>query len=234
MPLVPLVQLLVALSGSPNPAAARQTAQRDLQEAIGLFEAFEDERAATLFQALLTRSPPGQIASKAHLYLGLIAFNRFDPDEAKSEFRRALEANPANDLPPEASPKARMAFAETRRDFLAELEKGTHPSSTPRAAEIPAAATTVPAEVEQPAPSHSHAAAYVLGAVTLVLAGLAVYGGVEVLNYNSTVSAANVAPAGSRATYSADAHGPAAFWAVGWPVAAGLGAAGAVGTVLTW
>jgi hypothetical protein len=239
--ILPVVQLLVALSGPPAGAAtARPSPEVALHDAIKLFDAFQDDKAAAALRVLLKHSPPSQIASKAHLYLGLIAFNRFDPDVAKAEFRHALEINPANDLPLEASPKARTAFAEARRDFDADLAKGVAPPSPPPEA-APPAATAAPiapvaasAAVEPQQPSRSHVAAYVLGAVTLVLAGVAVYGGIEVLNYNSTVSAANSAPPGSKPTYSADAHGPASFWAVGWPVAAGLGAAGVAGTVLTW
>ena len=207
--------------------------------AVKLFEAFEDERAAAALRQLLKRAPPGNVVSKAHLYLGLIAFNHFDPDEARIEFRRALEANPANNLPPQASPKARLAFAQVRRDVEAEVETGSRAPNEgtalmPAFESVPATGTTSPQEVEQTAPAHPRVAAYLLGAATLVLAGLAVYGGVEVLNFNSTVNAANSAATGTKPTYSNDARGPASFWAVGWPLAAGLGAAGVVGTVLTW
>ena len=235
--ILPVLQLVIALSGNPTAGpAARPAPAVALREAIKLFNAFQDDKAAAALRDLLKHAPPGQVASKAHLYLGLIAFNHFDPDVAKAEFRHALEINPANDLPLEASPKARTAFAEARRDFDADLARGVQGPPPPQMA--PAAATAAPvattAAVETAPASHSHVAAYILGAATLVLAGLAVYGGVEVLNYNSTVSAANAAAPGSKPTYSADAHGPASFWAVGWPVATGLGAAGVVGTVLTW
>ena len=79
--MIPLLYVVVALSGSPGAAAARPaTAQRALDAAVRLFESFDDENAATALRALLSHAPPGQIAAKAHVYLGLIAFNRFDPE----------------------------------------------------------------------------------------------------------------------------------------------------------
>jgi hypothetical protein len=52
------------------------------------------------------------------------------------------------------------------------------------------------------------------------------------------VATGNGAGNGVKPTYNssqlASAHGPASFWAIGWPVAAGLGAAGLTGTILAW
>jgi hypothetical protein len=240
--LAPIVPFLLALSGSPPSSAAAPSPRSALREAVQLFENFEDERAAAAFKALLARAPPGEVAAEAHAYLGLIDFNAFRPDDAKVEFRRALEANSAVDLPLAASPKARLAFGQVRRDLEAEIEAGApakkRPPPAPEATGAPAFepapfAATAPA-VEQPGPSGSHTAAFILGAATLVFAGLAIYGGVEVLNYSSMVGAGQV----GAPKYSLDqlnsARGPASFWAVGWPVSAGLSAAGVVGTALTW
>jgi tetratricopeptide (TPR) repeat protein len=251
--LVPIVRILIALSGNPLTVAATQPPRSALHEAVQLFENFEDERAAAAFKALLARSPPGEIAAQAHAYLGLIAFNAFQPDEAKAEFRHALEANSAVDLPPTASPKARLAFGQVRRDLEAEIETGTrsarrsppahqpvrqpayNDAMVPAVEPAPLAATAAsPTEVEQAEPSRSHTAAYVLGGATLVLAGLAIYGGVEVLNYGSMVGAGQVGEPKYTLDQLNSARGPASFWAVGWPVAAGRAAAGVVGAALTW
>ncbi len=238
MTFLPLAQVLVALSGAPT-AAPPASMEGALDDAVQFFESFEDERAAMKFRALLARSPPGEIAARAHLYLGLIAFDDIKPDLAKVEFRRALEANPAIDVPSKASPKARLAFAAVRHALEVEMEGAASAPKSPAAERAPAAATTAPsAETAQESPSHSHTAAYVLGAVTLALAVLAVYGGIQVVNYNSMIGTGNGSGNGVVPTYTSDqiasAHGPASFWAVGWPVAAGLGAAGLTGTVLTW
>ncbi len=241
MGLLPLVQIVVVLSSPPMAAGAAPSMQGALDRAIKLFESFEDEEAGAAFAALLERSPPGEIAARAHLYLGLIAFNAFKPDLAKAEFRQALAANFAEELPQQVSPKARATFAQVRRDVMAELEGGASPKARHQAPQpAPAATTSVPdaavsgTETTAPAPTHSHTAAYMLGSATLLLAAVAVYGGVEVLNYSSMVGAGTT----SKPVYSLDqlqsAKGPASFWAVGWPVAAGLAAAGAVGTGLTW
>ncbi len=247
MTLLPVLQILAVVSGAPT-TGAPASFQAALDEAVELFDSFEDERAAMKFHALLANKLPGQIASKAHLYLGLIALNAFEPDDAKAEFRRALEANPAADLPPQASPKARLAFGEVRRDLSAEVE-GTAPgprrarnavqAAVPSRPEPAAAAAAPTAQREQEPPGHSHTAAYVIGAATVVLAALAIYGGVEVLDYNSAVSAGNsYAGTGTNPPNSwsglSSAKSSASFWAVGWPVAAGLAAAGVVGAVLTW
>ncbi len=242
---LPIVQLLVALAGGPaGGAPARSTPQAALQAAVRLFEGFKDDQAAAALRTLLARSPPASVAAKAHVYLGLIALNAGDADSAKSEFAAALRADVLVDLPPGQSPKARLAFGQVRSALVAQGEASATPTKPPEAADstalipafdtAPAAATAPAAGVEQAAPSGSHVAAYVLGAATLVLAGVAIYGGVEVHNITSTVNTANSAGAGSKPTYSNDARGPASFWAVAWPVAAGLSAAGVVGTVLTW
>jgi hypothetical protein len=240
--LVPTLQLLIALSGNPTPAAT--SPQAALRDAIHLFESFKDDKAAAALRALLAHSPPASVAAKAHIYLALIALNAANSEGARTEFASALQADFLVDLPPGQSPKARLAFGQVRSALMAQDEAGPTSPKSPKPADntalmpafdtVPPAATAPAAEVERTSPSHSHVASYVLGAATLVLAGVAIYGGVEVLDFNSTVNAGNSAAAGSKPTYSNDARGTASFWAIGWPVAAGLAAAGVVGTVLAW
>jgi hypothetical protein len=258
--------------------------QAELERGIGLFENFKDSEAAVVFRRVLTRSPPGSLAAKARLYLGLIAFNAIDPDEAKVQFRHALEANPAAELPRQASPKAKLAFDQVRRDLSKETAAAAEaPAATPweAAGAMPEAAAPAPvppvaapegvasaemltprfdaaAPAEAPSPAveatsqsgglievsapqaspSSHVASYVLIAATAVLTGVAIYGGYEVANYNSMVAAGNNAVGSGSVPYSASQigsnRGPASFWAVGWPVAACVAAAGVVGAVLTW
>jgi hypothetical protein len=222
--LAPLLQVFVALSVQQTPPVSTQ---RELDDAVQFFESFEDERAAMKFRALLLHSPPGEIAAKAHMYLGIIAFDDMKPDVAKLEFRHALEANPALDLPPKTSPKTRLAFGAVRHALEVEVEGGARA----KPARAPTAATSPPVTLNEPEPaSSSHTAGFILGGVTLVLAGVAIYGGVQVLDYNGMIG---IPPRNTLDQIQA-AHGSAAFWAVGWPVAAGLAAAGLAGTLLTW
>src|SRR5579863_2885886 len=115
-----LLPLVMALSAG-APLTYSTPTKVEFERGVTLFEDFKDSEAGAIFRRVLERSPPGFMAAKAHLYLGLIAFNALDPDEAKLEFRRALEANPAAELPSQASPKARLAFGEVRRDMAKEL-----------------------------------------------------------------------------------------------------------------
>jgi hypothetical protein len=238
--LAPLVHLAFALSGNPPVAAEPSPMERSLDDAVQFFESFDDERAALKFRALLAGSPPGEIAAKAHLYLGLIAFDNIKPDLAKLEFRRALEANPGVDVPPKTSPKARLAFAAALHNFELEMEGAAAAPKRPRMEPAPAAATAVsPAEVEGATAPRSHTAAYVLGGLTLALGAVAIYGGIDLVNYNSMVNTGNGSGGSAlRPTYTSDqlasGRGQASFWAIGWPVSAGLAAAGLVGTFLTW
>ena len=147
MNLAPLVQVALALSGSPPAAVPSAAMERTLNDALQFFESFDDERAAMKFRAVLALSPPGEIAAKAHLYLGLIAFDDIKPDLAKVEFRKALEANPGIDVPAKTSPKSRLAFAAVRHSLEVEWEGGLSAPKRQRAASAPpapAAVTTAP------------------------------------------------------------------------------------------
>ncbi len=108
---------------------ARADARPTLDEAVGLYQAMDDARAAEAFMKVLAASPPGEVAAKAHLYLGLIAFNAFHPDAARAEFMKAILANPAIDLPPGVAPKTRISFAEAHRAVARELEATDLPPS---------------------------------------------------------------------------------------------------------
>src|SRR5580700_9988254 len=108
-PLAAFATLLWGAAGAaPGPAPT-------LSAAIEAYEALDDGRAIDAFQRILAENPPREIAGKAHLYLGLLAFNSLHADLAAIEFRKAIETDPAIDLPLYSSPKATLAFAEARR-----------------------------------------------------------------------------------------------------------------------
>ena len=106
---------------------------------------FEDDRAFQIFTRLLAEGPPSGIAAKAHVYLGMIDFNRLDIDRAREEFRRAVTIDPSMEPPLTMSPKARLAFDEARRSVTAEYAKSFSPGS-------PASAAGGPSRSSSPAP----------------------------------------------------------------------------------
>lgn len=114
-------------------SAARAEAPPAIVDAVRLYEAMDDARASAALQKILLGNPPGEVAAKAHLYLGLIAFQAFHPDQARAEFRKAIEANPAIDLPPNASPKVRIAFGEARQAVARQFEAPDLAPAPPRA-----------------------------------------------------------------------------------------------------
>ncbi len=166
-----LALLLVVLTGGPTAAPApRASPQAVLQDAVTLFQNFEDQQAAVALRALLRRSPPKSVAARAHIYLALIALNASDADAAQAEFEKAVRTDVLIDLPAGQSPKAQILFAEARRQVAAA------PLPTPeeapvrgRGTEVPAAAVAAPEEV-----ASSHVPAYVVGGIGV--AALAVGG----------------------------------------------------------
>lgn len=227
--------VLAAALGATRPALAAEPDA--LAQGIAFFQNFDDEHAAQTFRKLLLEKPARGVAAKAHLYLGLIAFNANAPDAADAEFKLALRANPAIELPPQVSPKARLLWSEARNEVTREVEqpeapaRGPAPSASPPA---PAAATTAAETSAAPAPSHPRTAAIVLGVSGLVLGAVAVYGGVQVLDYQQLVSQANATPRSVAGSQLVSAHGPAAFWADAWIPLAVAGGACLVGTAFTW
>jgi tetratricopeptide (TPR) repeat protein len=136
---------LLALLAS---SAAHAEVPPTMDQAVGFYEAMDDVRAAAAFEKILRGHPPGEVAAKAHLYLGVIAFNAFHPDQARAEFQKAIEANPAIDLPRSVSPKAAISFAEARRAVTRELEV---PDATPEGTAAASSARGQPGRVAPPA-----------------------------------------------------------------------------------
>ncbi|HUB09836.1 MAG TPA: hypothetical protein VMB50_22730 [Myxococcales bacterium] len=240
-----LVPLLVALAGPPPPAAA---AQRALEQGIRYFDSFEDGRAWAAFRALLQRSPPGQIAAEADLYLGFIALNASQPDTAKLEFRRALDANPVVELPPDTSPKIRLAFEAVRHQVEAELDAAVVRQSAGPVAPGGAALVTSPAPAEAlmdawaeapPKASRSHALAWTLVGVGAAAAVVAVIGAVEVVQYDqasSSVAAAETGPGPLSPGLSslASQQSQATAWRAAGFAALGVAAACIPAVILAW
>ncbi len=160
---------------------ARADAATALARAVQHFEGLDDARAASELEMLLRSGPPDPLAAKAHVYLGLIAFNRLHLAEAREQFRAALEADPTVDIPPQdASPKARVAFAQAQREA-----EQTPLVETPRRAALvaaPAPPRPVGTALEAP-PAHPlrTASYWVIGGAALV-AGVGLYFGIDQSN----------------------------------------------------
>ncbi len=152
----PSLSLVLALSMG-APLSFSTPTQVELERGIRAFEDFKDTEAAVIFHRVLDRSPPGSLAAKARVYLGLIALNALDLDEAKVQFRHALEADPAAVLPRQAPPKAQPVFDQVRHDISAQA--GAPPAVPETAAKaapavVPEAAPAAAPETGQPpAPS---------------------------------------------------------------------------------
>ncbi|MHB8417236.1 MAG: tetratricopeptide repeat protein [Myxococcales bacterium] len=243
-----LVAALVTGQASSRPALAR---------AVAYFNDFDDARAQAELRRLLQHPQPRAVAAKAHLYLGLIAMNRFDTDAALAEFKQALMIDPGIDLVIEASPKARLAFQEARHELegqLASSEAGLRPaphggaraSPPPAAAEAhadelvdpfatkPAPAAAVSAEAAPATRGRPHALAITLGVVGIAAAALGAYGGVEIMQYDSYVNGVNARP--GRTAYGAGtpSASAASVWGLAWIPLVAVGAAGIVGGALAW
>jgi hypothetical protein len=151
-----LLPLLLVLAGA-TPQVEAPT--QELARAVQLFESFKDQTAAMLLRDVLLRAPAASIAAKAHVYLGLIALNATDAEEAEAEFRKAIAAYVLVELPPNPSPKAQVLFTEARRELAAaaplpEVARPSPASPPPVVVERPSA----------PAPaSPSPLPAYVVG-----------------------------------------------------------------------
>jgi predicted nucleic acid-binding protein len=148
--------LLVALAASAPVARASPQDDARLTRAIQLFNAFNDEEATTALRELLRHAPRASVAAKAHLYLGLIAFNTLDIDAAHHELEQAILLYPALELPANSSPKARIEFAEIQRRLAS---RGQGSASVlvlppPPAARAAATAPAPEAWLSEETPSH--------------------------------------------------------------------------------
>jgi hypothetical protein len=143
-----LVGLLIA-------AAPATTSAKQLRHAIELMDRLDFDQANAALHKLLDGNPSPSEAAKAHLYLGVIAFNTLQIDLARSEFRMALAMNPAIELPFDSSPKARTVFAQVQRDINRESAEAPVPLA-PRAEPVLAAAPLLMVSEPPPSPKMRH------------------------------------------------------------------------------
>jgi hypothetical protein len=144
-------------------------ARAELDAGVRALNDFQDERAFRLLTHLLTEGPPSTIAAKAHVYLGMIAFDKLDIDAAREEFRRAVTIDPSLEPPLTMAPKARLAFSEARRAVTSDFAR-----PEPRAALAPTALPAAPeaAVSEGESGGHIPAGAWWLGGGGLVVAAV--------------------------------------------------------------
>jgi hypothetical protein len=214
-------------------AGGVSAAEGDLKRAIELMNSFEDEKATDAFRALLKGHPDDGIAARAHLYLGILQLNATHASQAREEFKQALLADPTLELPPGGSPKARLALGEARRTLSLEVEAA--PVVDPAASgadSAPAPAAAVEANGSKKPAEKSHVLAITLGSIGVAAIAVAVYGGVEVLNYDSDASSSRSTP--NQISSSQLSGTNASFWRYGWIVAGALGAAGLASAAFTW
>lgn len=244
--------LAVAIAG-----AARADRPPSLAHAIGLYQDFQDARAVRAFRAILAGTPTRAVAAKAHLYLGLIAVNQLDAERAIREFKQALVNDPTVEVGPGTSPKARLTFEEARHELEGQLavsgEGVNHPEAPKTPTSIPTptqgttrttiatptAAVAAPEPEEEAAPQkstrwHSPPLALVIGGVGLAAGVLAIYGGVQVANYNSLVSSANASPGSLSYPQTLGPQSTAQGWAPWVIPLAVLGVLGVAGGCFAW
>ncbi|HUB09404.1 MAG TPA: hypothetical protein VMB50_20540 [Myxococcales bacterium] len=208
-----------ALPGDVADPTAAQEAK--LAAAIRAFDELNDERARTLLGDLLSSAPPDRLAAQAYLYLGIIDFNALDKMHANEELQRALELDPAVEMPHDASPKLSLAFEELRRLLARRLRAEDDVA--------PAGAVSPPPQVKKRA-ARPRVWPWVLGAAALVAASASVWGWVQVASFEQLKGA-------TTPITQAQAQSAQSAAQVGEPVgiAAAIAAAGLVtGAVLTW
>jgi hypothetical protein len=185
MGFAPLATLAAALLTGASPGLPARAMRASVLGALPLVQArvqldagvralnnFEDDHAFRILTRLLTQQPPSAIAAKAHVYLGMIAFNRLDIDGAREEFRKAVTIDPSMEPPLTMAPKARLAFSEARRavtvDFARPLLPGQPKGGYPRAAALPAAPEAAVSAPEEG--GHVPASAWWLGGAGIAVA----------------------------------------------------------------
>jgi hypothetical protein len=223
---------------------ARADTGADLQRAIRLFNNLDDEQAAQGFRKVLGESPTRTVAARAHLYLGLIAFNASSPEGAISEFKLALRSNPAIELPRMSSPKVRLLLSEVRNELAKDIQTESNkpeplvmpPPVVQEPPPVPpdALASPPPLVTAEPAVSHPRPAAIALGIAGVLVGGVAIYGAIDILSYQGLVSGANRNLGSVQGSSVVSAHGQAQVWAAAWIPLAIVGAGCLGAAVFTW
>jgi hypothetical protein len=187
--------LLLAWGVLSAPAAAFAATRPSLAEAIELFKHLEDQRAAKMLTQFLTDQHSTSDAALAHVYLGLIRLNALDDRGCQEEFNTALTLDPALELPPKTSPKARPIFAEAQK---------AHPAPAPKPqldVAPPPLVMVEDSKIAKAAPSRIPAYATGIGAVVVAGVGI-VLGVLSNSDYTSAVAATDLGQSNSFASRS--------------------------------
>ncbi len=231
--MVPALVLLLVVNVS---AAEGRDARALVTRSILEFNSAQFEAAlADIKKAYLLDPRPGLLFNLAqceramhHWELARFAYQRYLsalPNAPNRAVVQGLIAEMQTALRSEAAAKAQAPPAPSI------LVEAAPAKAAPEAA--PSAAVEASASPAEEQPHHSHALAITLGAVGLVAAGVGVYGGVDLVSYNSAVSATH-----SGTTYFTpqlqSAQSQAAFWAVAWIPFVVAGAVGLGAGAFTW
>jgi tetratricopeptide (TPR) repeat protein len=126
----------------------------DLRAAVVAYDQLDFEGALTKLEGALTAGKLTRAEeAAAELYAGLIAHSLNYKPRAKAHFERAIALEPDIELPADAPPKTRLAFADAKQRLLppgVDLSAKPPPSQGPGTA--PVAATAPPPAQTEPKP----------------------------------------------------------------------------------
>lgn len=210
--------LLIAASFVPASSSPSSTPVAQLEEAVRSFNNFDDAKAAEQLRMVLAYLPSPDVAAKAHLYLGLIAFNAHELERAQKEFQLAVRL----DFEHRASRGLTQGAHRARGGARGGAER--------------AGGTTPPLHGgrETGGDTRTHLLALTLGGVALVTAAVAVAGAFEMVSYTSTMNQVANGTLTETADVGIAQQSNAQAWEVATIVCAIVAAAGVTGTVLTW
>ncbi len=193
-------------------ASAAHAASPDIRAGIEAFRNFDDTAASGIFHGLLRSRPQPADASRAHMYLGLIAMNEAKPWEAKDEFLQALRIDATLELPLDSSPKARVVFGQAQQQISKESLQPAPTAPLRTESQAPQ-----PVLVESAPSGSSRAPAWVLGGVAVAaLATGTIFGVLASNTLSSATQALDVGTSQSLAHQSGtDAWVADVSWAAG-------------------
>ncbi len=122
-----LLLIPVLFAAAPALAKPKSKAATALQRAIKLSNDMEDAKALKELQKALAASPTEAEQAQIHLYFGIAYFNLLKPEEAKQSFGKALDLDPALELPESTSPKIKDLFAKLKAGRGKKPDEGKTP-----------------------------------------------------------------------------------------------------------
>jgi hypothetical protein len=222
------------LEGQPSRAVA---AQAHLYLGLIAVNQLDVERAIREFKLGLTDDPTLDVGR------GTSPKARLTFQEARRELERQLSQTPNASGAALASPPMVLAPTSPSQESGSEARPSASENRTVEVeSAAPAAVAPAPESEEQDlklhtaeAPRwHSPALALLFGGVGLASGVLAIYGGVEVVNYNSLVSSANGKPGSVSYPQTLGPQSAAQGWAPWVIPLAVLGVLGVTGGIFTW